>query len=240
MCRELRKRWWLSSLVLLLASVALAQPYATGYVPGGGAYVRPYYGAGGYGGYGWGGGWGAGSTPAGSYLSGLGQAIRAQGEYNLNTSAAAINLEEADKKDIENQQLWTKTFFEMRNMNQAYRDSQKGPKPTAEDWVRLAHEGVPDRLNSSALDPVNGHIGWPTVLLGDDFRKQRETLDVLFADRAIMHGAIGVQTHGKIRSTIDDMMSNLKDHIRDFDTKNYLEARNFLSSLARESDFPSG
>src|SRR5262245_30696968 len=87
--------------------------------------------AGGYGGYGgyYGGGWGyntagAGSTPAGSYLTGMGNAIRAQGEYNVNTSQAAINLEDAAKKDIENRQLWTNTYFEMRKINDAYKQSQ--------------------------------------------------------------------------------------------------------------------
>jgi hypothetical protein len=237
MSRELPKQCWLSALGLLVASVSLAQPYAPGYVPGGGGgYRAPYYG---YGGYGYG-GWGAGSTPAGSYLSGLGQAIRAQGQYNLMTSAAAINLEEADKKDIENQKLWTNTYFEMRKINQAYKDSQRGPMPTAEDWVRLAHEGVPERLNSSALDPVTGHVAWPSALQTDDFRKQREALDAMFADRAIMHGAIGVDSHTKIRATVEEMLANLKDHIRDIDTRYYLEARNFLSSLAREADSPTG
>ena len=88
----------------------------------------PYYG--GYGNGGWGfNDWGAGSTPAGSYLTGMANAIRAEGEYNLNTSAAAINLEEAQRRDIENRKLWTNTYFEMRRINESYTHPKRPPVP---------------------------------------------------------------------------------------------------------------
>src|SRR5262245_32416903 len=96
-----------SATVALVCGSALAQnqgqseTYTPGYVPGGYS-TMPYYG--GYGG--WGFNNGIGSTAAGSYLGGLASAIRAEGQYNLMSSAAAINLEEAAKRDIENRQRW--------------------------------------------------------------------------------------------------------------------------------------
>jgi hypothetical protein len=201
----------------------------------------PYYGYGGYGyGYGWNGGWGAGSTAAGSYLSGLGQTIRAQGQYNLMSSEAAINLQEAQKRAIENRERWTNTYFEMRKINRAYRDAERGPRLSSQDWVRMAHDAAPRRLASSSLDPVTGRIAWPAALRANTFSRERETLDQLFAERAATDGAVGIETHAKIRSAINDTMGKLKDNIRDIDSRNYLDARTFLTSLAREADFPSG
>ncbi len=230
---------------LLLVSVAAAQqgqqsPAGSTYTPG--TFNRPYYGGGGYyggrGGWGWGGYGGVGSTAAGSYYTGMGNAIRAQGQYNLDTSAAAINLEEAQKRQIENSKLWTQTYFEKRRINQAYKDSQKGPAGNQETWVRLAQQGTPSRLSPSVLDPVTGRITWPSGLLADAYQTDRQQLEELFADRALAHGAIGVETHGEISGAIDSMLATLKAHIRDYSTNLYMDSRNFLNSLAYEASAP--
>jgi hypothetical protein len=204
----------------------------------------PYYGYGAMGGGGFGGlGWnemGAGSTPMGSYMTGMGNAIRAQGQYNLMTSQAAINLEQAAKADMENQLQWTNTFFEMRRINQAYKDSKKGPPRTPDDWVRMAVNAAPQRLETNALDPVTGQLAWPPALQADTFAADRTELEKLFAERATSHGAVGLDNYNKIRNTVDNALSKLRDLIRDIDTRNYIQARNFLNGLAREADFPSG
>ncbi len=242
MPNPLSKRWSFALVPLAVVGTAL---FAQTTTPSASSFTRqtyappPYYGYGGYG-YGWGGYPGAGSTPAGGYLAGMGQAVRAQGQYNLMTSEATVNLEEAAKRDIENRVRWTNAYFEMRRINQAYKDAQKGPKRTSEDWVRMAHDAAPERLASSALDAVTGRIAWPSALQGDAFGEERETLDTLFAERAEAHGAVGAENHGKIRTAVDSALAKLKDRIRDVDTRYYLEARNFLTGLAREADFPTG
>lgn len=234
------------AVCLLLAPSALAQqnnpPQGSTYVPG--TFNPPYYGGGGYGGYGgfggWGfGGWGYGGTVAGSYLNGLGRAIRAQGQYNLDTSAAAINLEEARQRQIDNRKLWTKTYFEMRDINKAWRDSQRQPVESPETWVRLAQRTAPSELSTSQLDPVTGRIAWPPGLAGPEFAEQRKQLDQLFTDRALAHGAIGVQAHSEIRSTINAMLKELRSRIREYETDMYLNSRNFLTSLRYEATLPT-
>ena len=77
-------------------------------------------GGGGYGGGGWGGGWGmgwGGGTAAGNYMNGAANVVRAQGDYNLTTSQAAVNMGEAQRRNIENRKLWTDSYFEMRRAN---------------------------------------------------------------------------------------------------------------------------
>lgn len=202
----------------------------------------PYYGfsGGGMGGFGGGFGWGnlgAGSTPMGSYLSGMGEAIRAEGQYNLMSSEAAVNLQEARRANIDNSVRWTNAFFEQRKIHQAYMDSQRKPPVPPETWVRLAQEASPQRLNTSMLDPVTGHINWPSLLQGPEFGEDRKELDKLFAERAIARGAVGIDGHAKIQRTVDDAMSKLRDRINQISPRNFMEARNFLRSLAFEANF---
>lgn len=245
-----KKLSWFLAIALVCGSAALALlggPAAVAQIVGGnappGGYYQPpgnAYG-GGWGG-GWGGGfvdgWGAGSTPMGSYMTGMGNAIRAQGQYNLDTSGAAINLEEARKRDIENDVRWTNAYFEMRRINQANTHPKKSPTPP-ETWARLAHQATPARLPSSLLDPVTGQIDWPLALQGDEFKDDRDALEQLFAHRAATNGAIGLDGFTQIRKATDDALARLKNHIRQIDSRNYMEARNFLSSLAYEANFAS-
>lgn len=235
---------WLAAALLLCGTAVAQQPTAgVTYTPG--TFSPPYYpGGGGYyggggGGWGWGWGGGVGSTPAGSYLTGLGNAIRAQGQFNLDTSAAAINLEEAQKRAIENRKLWTNTYFEMRRINQEYRNARRPRPESPSTWVRRAQEAAPDRLSASELDPVTGRIAWPRVLVGNEYQGDRERLDRLFTDRALAHGAIGVETHAEIRIAIDETLARLRARIREYGTDEYLAARRFLTSLRHEATFPT-
>ncbi|HEV3137959.1 MAG TPA: hypothetical protein VGZ26_08640 [Pirellulales bacterium] len=233
MTGKLLMPWLLSGIGLAVATAATAQVYSS--YPSG-YYRAPYYG---YGGYGYGANYGAGSTVAGSYLSGLSQAIRAEGQYNLMSSAATINLEEAKKKEIESRVQWTNAYFEMRKINQAYTHPPKPSKPAPDAWVREAHNIPLPRLSPSSLDPVSGKISWPVALQGDDYHADREQLDGLFAERATTHGAIGDDNHGKIRLGVNAALEKLKGHIRDLDTQSYLDARKFLNSLTNEASFPA-
>ena len=245
MTLSLSKELSLATSAMLIAALALAQaqqPGSQGYVAGGTfagpSFQQPYYGGWGYGGYGM---WpGFGGTAAGSYLSGMGEAIRASGQYNALSAQAAVNLEEAKKREIENRVRWTNAYFEMRKINQAYVDSQRSPRLSTEEWARVAQRQAPARLSSHTLDPVNGEINWPVALQSSEFKAERDQIQMLFAERADKHGAIGPELHAQIRTAVDSTLAKLKDRIRDFNTNAYLEARNFLASLKSEADFPAG
>ena len=65
-------------------------------------------------------------------MNGMANAISAKGNYNLSTSAAAINMTQARKNHIQNQQLAANTYFQMRAMNKAATAAERGPPPTME------------------------------------------------------------------------------------------------------------
>src|SRR5207247_5414915 len=91
-----------------------------------------------------------GATVEGSIAHGMADIVRAAGEFNLRTSEAYRNYEDARRKNIENRLLWTQTYFEMRRINDEYRRAQyERDKRSQEDFIRYAQAAAPRRLTSS-------------------------------------------------------------------------------------------
>jgi hypothetical protein len=178
---------------------------------------------------GYGGGYG-GTTAAGSALNGMASVISAKGDYNLSTSAAAINMTVAEKNEIQNRQQWTDTYFQMRAANRAARAAEAGPKPTMEQLVRIAREGAPTPVTPSQVDPLSGRIDWPGALQQEAFAAERAQLDQLMATRAKL-GGLGYSDQEKARDAIDAMWKTLKSLVREVPPQVYVTSRNFLSSL---------
>jgi hypothetical protein len=172
-------------------------------------------------------------TPGEAYARGLSDVIRAQGAYNLMNSKAAINDTEAIRNDIQNRELWTNTYFQMRKENRIARAEEAGPRPTVEELVRYAQMGKPKPLNPSQLDAVTGKINWPRPLRTDEFAALRNQLDDLFAKRA-RYGDISMEDFMWIRDLTDQMMNRLKEQIQDIPISEYTAAKQFLISLAYE------
>jgi hypothetical protein len=184
--------------------------------------------------------YGGGSTVAGSAMSGAANVIQAQGQANLSNSEAAINLEQARSQNIANNLQYTQTYYEQKAVHDQYMQAQYAKdKRSAEDYKRYAHAAAPKRMTYSQLDPVTGQLAWPEVLTTDDYAASRKELDKLFTERAKASGAIGYQNVTQIRKTTDAMETKLKASIADLPTGDYIEASNFLKSLANEARYPA-
>jgi hypothetical protein len=170
------------------------------------------------------------STAAGSALSGMASVISAKGDYNLSTSAAAVNMTQAQKQEIQNRQQWANTYFDMRATNRAARTAERSPRPTMEQLVRRAQEGAPKPLSPNQMDAVNGRLNWPSALQQASFDSQREQTDRLFATRA-KYGGLSYADQLAVRQAVDAMFGELKTQIRDIPPQDYVACRNFLESL---------
>lgn len=215
---------FLASLALVFSAAALpASAHAQGF--------GPYYG--GYYGYG-------GATPYSTYQHGFADIVRSAGVYNVLTSQAYSTLEDARKKNIDNRMHWAQTYFEMRKLNREYRKAEYDalyPPKTQEDFIRYAQARAPSRLRSTQLDPVTGYVAWPRLLLSDRYADLRRDLDRLFAERANAQGAIGNDSYYAILEKTEQMLERLKATVRVVPTNDYIQARNFLDSLAYEARF---
>ncbi len=209
--------------IMAIGAVILAQTAAAQYqpaVPEGGTIAVGGFFPGSFG----------ASTAAGSAMNGMANAISAMGNYNLSTSAAAVNMTQARRNAIENSALYTDTFFQMRAANRAYREAERAPRPTAEQIARFARDGAPKPLSPSDMHSVTGQITWPPALQQDQFAAQRAQLDQLSATMAA-HGTLSMSNQMAARQTIETMFADLRSQIRDIPPQEYVASRNFLRSL---------
>jgi hypothetical protein len=184
--------------------------------------------------------YGGGSTVAGSAMSGAANVIQAQGQANLSNSQAAINLEQARSANLDNNLKYTQTYYEQKAIHDQYMQAEYAKdKRSADDYKRYAHAAAPARMSYSQLDPVTGQLAWPGALTTDDYAASRQEVDKLFAERAKAGGAIGYQNVSQIRKTTEAMEAKLKASITDIPPGDYIEASNFLKSLANEARYPS-
>ncbi len=86
------------------------------------------------------------STAAEGAARGMADVIRSAGDYNLRTSEAARNVEEARSRNLDNRLKSTQTFFEMRRVNR-----EAAPPRRRRDCPRrprFAWRGRPRRAGS--------------------------------------------------------------------------------------------
>ena len=225
----------LTLVACLTSAVALADgpPAATGVV------VRPYFnnGWGGWGGYGR--PYGA-STVYGSYLRGQADLTRAQGEYNLNTSAAAINLEQARSMNLDNRVKYAETYFEMRRINSSERAAERRPHATPEQIARWNESAKPARLTEAELGFVSNEVRWPSVLQDETFDDHRESIEAVLAGRTPENSGVGSHSHRAINATVEQMQEVLQGKIRELPPTEYVAASKFLESLGYEARFEVG
>jgi hypothetical protein len=222
-------RYWILLLLVALPTVLLAQNYPSQQQP-----QAPYQPAvpppsnvnqfgGFYGGSG-------GGTVAGSAMNGMANVISSKGNYNLSTSAAAINMTQAQRNAIQNQQLYTDTYFQMRATNRAAQKAEAGPPPTMEEIARIAREGAPRPVSTQQVNPTTGKINWPAALQQDVFAPQRETLDQIVA-KQVKYGGLDFSDQMQARKTIETMFGELKSMITTMPPQDYTQSRSFLNSM---------
>jgi hypothetical protein len=245
------KRFWILLILLACPVITMGQPAppapaqggnapaahnppgAGNPIPPGGPTFHPIapppsttiYGGGG--GYGWGGG---GQTAQGAALQGMSQVISAAGQYNLATSAAAINATQAESNQMRNDVQGVETFWQMRNIGAAERAKERGPAPTAEELARRARAGIPQGLTASQIDPVTGALYWPAALQDPGFQPQKTAVEECTA-KWVKYGGLTYADQTKVRENIDTMFDGLKAQIQAIPPQDYVACRTFLQSL---------
>lgn len=157
--------------------------------------------------------------------------VRSWGMRHLLDSTATKTYEEARREYLENRLFATKTYFEMRRTNDQYRADRRGYPLSFEQYVRLARIQAPDRLSVSQLDPFTGKVNWPVVLRRPEYDDLRGRLDTLFQARA----SGTVLAYGEIDRLSKELLDVLLADMETFSQTEYIQAKNFVQSLAYES-----
>jgi hypothetical protein len=178
-------------------------------------------------------GGGGGANP-GSILVGM-------GKFNLLTSQAAINYQQAYSKALENRLKAEQTYFEARkgsaSARAAMRASYSPEQYAADNQARIA-----GRLSPSEWNPGLGVFVWPHSLAGDGFANDRDQIEALFGARDADPSAAGLGTanYRQIKQAVTEMSDHLHSQIDEMSPDEFLPASKFLKSLEYEARFASG
>ena len=110
-------------------------------------------------------------------------AISAAGDYNLATSAAAVNMTQAER--IKSRITWTRRTRSSKcvpSINRRGRPSVD-PIPPWTNWCGRRGWAFPNHFRASEFDPVSGRLFWPELLQTDPYAVAHGEIDEMFAKR---------------------------------------------------------
>jgi hypothetical protein len=172
---------------------------------------------------------GEAQTVPGAALEGTAQVIKAIGQYNLATSAAAVKATQGQSDALRDDVKAVQTFWEVRDIGRRERAKERRPLPTPTEVASIARKGVQRGLNASQRDPVTGALLWPGPLQQAKYDSQRAAADKYAAKWA--SGGLDHNEQRQMRQNIVDMLDVLKSQITQIPAQEYLASRSFLQSL---------
>ncbi|RCS50574.1 hypothetical protein DTL42_10725 [Bremerella cremea] len=184
-------------------------------------------------------GYGYSSTAEEGAAHGLADVVRSAGSYNLDTSRAMVNVEDARKAYIQNRELAQETWFDMRRRNDAYRAEKRGPAPTSEQLFRINAQRAPSRLSDDQIDPVTGELHWPLLLTSAIYDPYRKVIDNGFETRAHQGSIKSYDKQQDLVKAVNSMYDTLKKRIRDYEPQQFIDANRFMEALSYDVRFPS-
>jgi hypothetical protein len=183
--------------------------------------------------------YGYSSTAAEGFLHGTADQTRAWGEFNLHTSQAAINYQNAYSRGLDNCQKGIETRFEMQRMNESRRAERRPRQSTPEEISRRNRERLPQRLSVLQFDPATGAIRWQGWLENDEYASGRAELSRLFAERQNGDSGAGTPSCREIKRTVEVLKRQLAHDAKRISIDEFAPSKKFLDSLAYEARFAS-
>jgi len=172
------------------------------------------------------------STAGEGYLRGQAAAVQAVGQANYLNSLAAVNYADAYRRQIENNNLYVKTYIANREEVYKYRERYTRTPLTKEQWQEFSQNALPDRLTSDQYS--NGKLVWPHILRMDAYKPLRERIDVLAAKRSPEDSGDGSPTQREIASLVDTMKIMLRQNINSLSSSQFGDSKWFLTCLDYE------
>lgn len=174
------------------------------------------------------------STAAEGRMRGYADIVRSQGAYNLATSEAMKNYQDARSKYIDNQMKWTKTYWERKRIGEEQIQAERDKKREARDRYLAAKHDVrsssePTGLSPTQLDPNNGKLYWPTPLTAPEFAEPRKRLEELFVLNA--HTQTTPTINEEVKEASGEMMDLVRDNIKKMTANDYVSSRKFIEAL---------
>lgn len=174
------------------------------------------------------------STLEEGMANGIANIMHAAGASNLLHAQASRHYQEAYSRALDNRTKSIETYFASRRINREAVAAERGPRVTPEQVQRIVKERAPQRLTANELDPQTGRILWPALLEDDMYRADREQLDELVYKWVRFKGKIAPNEYLALQQSVKTMQVELKQHVRQYSSADYMKAKNVLEGLAYE------
>jgi hypothetical protein len=171
-------------------------------------------------------------------LSGLGSLASAYGQANFMNSLAAVNMQDAYARYLQNAERSTETYFRMQQINKAAREANRPQRLSYDQYVAMAKKYAPDGLSEYQYDRTLGRLNWPAVLTSEEFAAEREALNRAFMVRSPTDAGAASAFHSNVRRITDSMNAKLRAEFDQLGTAEYLAAKKFITGLEWESQQP--
>ena len=139
---------------------------------------------------------------------GTSQVVSAAGQYNLATSAAAINAAAARHDELRDDVQGVETFWQMPGHRPRRTRGRARPRLTAEELALVARAAAPRPLTVEQIDRVSGELRWPGPLLDPDF-EERAWLSTN-ARPAGPSTALDYNDQSQVRENVHSLFAGLK------------------------------
>lgn len=174
------------------------------------------------------------STYEEGLLRGRAALLRAYGESNYWNAQALNYAQEAYRQYLNNRKKTLETYCDLAQINYDARERSQSPRPTREDLVRYATDGLPKLLTASEFDGVFGVVRWPEVLRRPDFASARTMIDRLLPDYCQRNLNASSDVGRDLSQSVGELESKLKREIDTVSPMEYVAAKKFLESLKYE------
>jgi hypothetical protein len=165
-------------------------------------------------------------------------AVTAQGQYNYNAAAAAVQLETARGEAMENTNRGLREWYARKQLNADYLATKSGSTPGLLN--RLAEIKRPDRLTLGQYSRQAGKLNWPASLKDPIFDDERLALDEAFAQRQAFDAGTDSGFYQLVDELCKKMHKKLVESIDQMSTTDSISARKFLRSVEYEAKILPG
>ena len=166
--------------------------------------------------------------------------IKAVGEAATARVKASESLQNARAKATDNDVKAAGIYYEKRKLCEAYQGLTARQRPTKEDLARWSKAAQPGRPGCTQLDPARGTIRWPEILREEEFTEARAQLDYAFSQRNGQVMDAGSELLEQARLSASQMRKGLRRLMPELSPTEYIAARSFIDTLAREIQMPPG
>jgi hypothetical protein len=150
----------------------------------------------------------------------------------IDAEARQIN-QQTEGLTLDNSRKKAEVFYAKRALHDNYQGLAKSQSEGSES--NQDQTQAPERLTSLQIDVNRKKVNWPQALQENQFSEYRFQLEDIIFNRA---DYVDQNIEQEVQNLTKEMGDKLRFSVHEVSPMEYIKARKFIASLARESQFP--